>query len=726
MLRNGILLLAIGVAAAACSEPPAPASGTAQTAPTSEPAPAAPVERVNPLFAASDLALQAPPFDRIEDADFKPAFEEGMKRQLAEVEAIANEADAPTFDNTLVALEKSGQLLDRTTLVFDALTSANTNPGLQALQEEMAPRQAAHEDAIYLNAKLFRRISALYEQRGNLGLDPESLRLVEWYYADFVHHGAKLSDADKAKLKELNKEVSTLNAQFIAKLLAATKAGALVIDDRAKLAGLGDGEIAAAAQDAKGRGLDGKWVIPLQNTTQQPLLASLTDRDVRKQLFDNSWTRTEKGDDNDTRATITRMAELRAEQAKLLGFESYAAWKLDDQMAKTPERALKFMRDLVPAATAKARAEAADIQALIDKGDTKFELEPWDWELYAEQVRKARFDLDEDQIKPYFELDSVLQNGVFHAANLLYGLTFKERKDLPVYQPDVRVFDVIDADGSQLGLFYADYFKRDNKGGGAWMSNFVEQSDLLGTKPVIYNVCNFTKPAPGQPALLSWDDVTTMFHEFGHALHGFFADQKYPSLSGTNVARDFVEFPSQFNEHWAMDPKVFANYAKHYQTGEAMPPELVAKIRKAGTFNQGYMLTETLSAALLDMSWHTLAPGTEIADVDAFEARALKDNGTDLGAVPPRYRSSYFMHIWGHDYAAGYYAYLWTEMLDDDAFEWFKENGGLNRANGDRFRAMVLSRGNTQDLAEVYRAFRGKDPSVEPMLIDRGLKDAPE
>ena len=725
MLRNGILLLAIGVAMTACSEPPVPAADTAETTPASEPAPAPQAERENPLFVASDLPLQAPPFDRIKDSDFKPAFEEGMKRQLAEVEAIADSSEAPTFDNTLVALEKSGRLLDRTTLVFDALTAANTNPELQALQEEMAPLQAAHEDAIYLNPKLFERIRSVYDQRETLDLDPESRRLVEWYYADFVHHGAKLSDADKAKLKELNKEVSTLNAQFIAKLLAATKAGALVIDDKAKLAGLNDGEIAAAAQDAKSRGLDGKWVIPLQNTTQQPLLVSLADRDVRKQLFDNSWTRTEKGDDNDTRATITRMAELRAEQAKLLGFDSYAAWKLDDQMAKTPERALKFMRDLVPAATAKARAEAADIQAIIDQGDTKFQLEPWDWELYAEQVRKARFDLDEDRIKPYFELDRVLQDGVFYAANQLYGLTFKERKDLPVYQPDVRVFDVIDADGSQLGLFYADYFKRDNKGGGAWMSNFVEQSDLLGTKPVIYNVCNFTKPAPGQPALLSWDDVTTMFHEFGHALHGFFADQKYPSLSGTNVARDFVEFPSQFNEHWAMDPKVFANYAKHHETGEAMPQELVDKIRAAGTFNQGYMLTETLSAALLDMSWHTLPAGSEIADVDAFEAKALEDNGADLRYVPPRYRSSYFMHIWGHDYAAGYYAYLWTEMLDDDAFEWFKENGGLTRANGDRFRAMVLSRGNTEDLAKVYRDFRGKDPSVEPMLIDRGLKDDP-
>ncbi len=750
LLRSGILIIAISLALSACSQPSGTDNPEADTAPppvdttvaTSAPV-EQPAEHQNPLLAQSPLPMQAPPFDKLEDSDFKPALDQGMKEQLAEVETIANSSEEPTFDNTFVALEKSGALLKRANMVFDALSSANTNPTLQALQESEAPLLAAHQDAIYLNDKLFARISTLYDKRDSLDLDPESKRLVEWYYEDFVHNGAKLSAEDKTKLKDLNKEISTLGAQFVNKLLAGTKAGALVVDDKAKLDGLGDADIAlvvddkakldglgdadieVAAGDAKERDLDGKWVIPLQNTTQQPSLVSLTNRDIRHELFENSWTRTEKGDANDTRDTIARMAQIRAQQAALLGFDSYAAWKLDDQMAKTPDRALKFMRDLVPAATAKAREEAADIQKVIKKDGKDFKLEAWDWELYAEQVRKARYDLDEEQIKPYLELDNVLQNGVFYAANQMYGLTFKERKDLPVYQPDVRVFDVMDADGSELGLFYADYFKRDNKGGGAWMSNFVEQSSLLGTKPVIYNVCNFTKPAPGQPALLTFDDVTTMFHEFGHALHGFFADQKYPSLSGTNVARDFVEFPSQFNEHWASNPKVFANYAKHYKTGEPMPEELFAKIKKSTTFNQGYMLTELLSSALLDMSWHTLPANAPKANVDEFEAKALKDNGTDLSYVPPRYRSSYFMHIWGHGYAAGYYAYLWTEMLDDDAFEWFKDNGGMTRENGDRFRKMVLSRGNSENLADMYRAFRGQDPSVEPMLIDRGLKDAP-
>ena len=499
-----------------------------------------------------------------------------------------------------------------------------------------------------------------------------------------------------------------------------------MVDDKAKLAGLSDAEIAAAAQAATDRKLEGKWAIPLQNTTQQPALQSLTDRDVREQLFQASWLRTEHGDGNDTRDTIARIAQVRAQQAKLLGYDSYAAWKLEDQMAKKPATALEFLDALVPPATARARREAADIQAMIDKdGQNKgqsFQLQPWDWQLYAEQVRKAKYDLDEAQIKPYFELDNVLENGVFYAAHQLYGLDFKERHDLPVYQPDVRVFEVFDPDGKSLALFYCDYYKRDNKSGGAWMDNLVGQSKLLGTKPVIYNVTNFTKPAPGQPALLSFDDVTTMFHEFGHALHGMFADQQYPSLSGTNTARDFVEFPSQFNEHWALEPSVFAHYAKHYQTGAPMPQELVDKIKKSSTFNKGYDVTEAISAALLDMSWHTLSADAPKQDVDAFEAAALKKNGTDLPYVPPRYRSSYFMHIWGNGYAAGYYAYAWTQMLADDAYAWFGEHGGLTRANGDRFRQMVLSRGNTEDLATMYRDWRGRDPSIDAMKKDRGLE----
>ena len=680
----------------------------------------------NPFAAASTLPFQAPPFDKIKDSDYQPAIEAGMREQIAEIEKIANNKAAPTFDNTIVAMEKSGQLLNRVGMVFGAVTSANTDPVLQKVQEDEAAKLAAHADAIHLNPKLFARVKAVYDQRESLKLDAESLRLVEVVYREFVHAGAQLSDADKAELKKLNGEESALSAQFVNKLLAAARDGALVVPDKKQLAGLSDADIEAAAEAAKSRKLDGQWVIPLQNTTQQPDLQSLTDRATRQKLFEASWSRAEKGDANDTRDTIARIAQIRAAKAKLLGFDSFAAWQLDDQMAKSPTTALKFMDDLVPAATGKARAEARDIQDAIDKSGAKFELAPWDWSLYAEQVRKAKYDLDEGQIKPYFELDNVLKNGVFYAANLLYGLTFEERKDLPVYQSDVRVFNVFDKDGKQIALYYVDYFKRDNKSGGAWMDNLVGQSKLLGTKPVIYNVANFTKPAPGQPALLSFDDVITMFHEFGHGLHGLFADEQYPTLSGTSTARDFVEFPSQFNEHWATDPKVFAHYARHYKTGEAMPAALVEKMKKAGSFNKGYDMTELLSAALLDMSWHMLPADAPKQDVDKFEAEALKKNGTDLSYVPPRYRSSYFLHIWGNGYSAGYYAYLWTQMLADDAFAWFKDHGGLTRENGDRFREMVLSRGNTEELAKLYRDWRGRDPNVDAMLVNRGLKaDAP-
>ena len=676
----------------------------------------------NPLLTQSTLPFQAPPFDKIKNSDFQPAMEQGMKEQLAEVQQIADNPDSPTFANTLVALEKSGQLLTRVNHVFNVLTGANTNPVLQKVQEEEAPKLAAHHDAIYLNGKLFQRIAAIYKQREQLSLDAESKRLVEYYYQEFILAGANLSDADKDKLRKLNEEEASLSAKFTNQLLAAAKAGALTTSDTAKLAGLSQGALDAAKQDAQAAGLNGQWMLPLQNTTQQPALQSLSDRDTRHRLFEASWTRAEKSDSNDTRATIARMAQIRAQKAKLLGFPSYAAWKLQDQMAKTPSAVNDFLGKLVPAATAKARREAADIQALIDKQQGGFQLQPWDWNYYAEQVRKAQYDLDESQIKPYFVLDSVLKNGVFYAANQLYGLTFRERHDLPVYQKDVRVFEVMDSNDSTLGLFYCDYFKRDNKSGGAWMDNMVDQSKLLGTKPVIYNVANFTKPAPGQPALLSFDDVTTMFHEFGHALHGFFASQQYPGLSGTSVARDFVEFPSQFNEHWALDPKVLKHYAIHYQTNEPMPQALVDKIKKAATFNQGYALTELLAAAALDMQWHTLSAADSLQDVDKFEAAALHKTHLDLPQVPPRYRSSYFLHIWGNGYAAGYYAYLWTEMLDDDAFAWFEQHGGLTRDNGQRFRDMILSRGNTEDYGKMFRDFTGHDPSIRPMLHDRGLE----
>ncbi len=657
----------------------------------------------------------------IHDEDFKPALEEGIRRQRSEVEKIASDPAPPSFENTLVALEKSGQLLTRVNLVFNALSGANTNPTLQSLQEEMAPELAALQDAIFLDTRLFRRVETVYQQRAGLGLDPESLRLVEFYHRQFVHAGARLSEADKAKLKRLNQRDAALSAKFTNQLLAAAKAGGLVVSDKAELAGSSAGELEAAAQAAAARGLQGKWLTPLQNTTQQPALSWLTDRATREKLFEASWLRAEHGDAYDTRATISELAALRAEKAKLLGFASYAAWRLEDQMAKTPAAVDDFLGKLVPPARANARREAADIQALIDEQHGDFKLAPWDWEFYADQVRKAKYDLDQAQIRPYLELDRVLEDGVFYAAHELYGLTFKERHDLPVWNPDVRVFDVLDADGSQLALFYCDYFKRDNKSGGAWMDNLVLQSKLLGTKPVVYNVANFTKPAPGQRALLSWDDVTTMFHEFGHALHGMFADQEYPALSGTAVARDFVEFPSQINEHWALYPQVLSHYAVDATTGKPMPPALADKIRRAATFNQGYALSEILGAAELDMQWHTLPASAPPQAVDPFEAEALRRTGVDFAPVPPRYRSSYFLHIWANGYAAGYYAYLWAEMLDDDAFAWFEDNGGLTRVNGDRFRAMILSRGNTEDLARMYRDFRGRDPEIEPLLETRGL-----
>jgi peptidyl-dipeptidase Dcp len=676
----------------------------------------------NPFAKASTLPFQAPPFDKIKDADYQPAFEAGMREHLAEIAKIAAQKDAPTFANTIEPLERSGQMLTRVAVAFNAVTGADTNDTLQKVQEAIAPKLAEHQDAIYLDEKLFARVGKLYDTRDTLGLDAEQKRLVERYYDNFVRAGAKLGEADKAKLRELNKEESTLTTDFANKLLAANNAGALVVDDKKDLAGFSDADVAAAAADAKAAKKDGKYLLSLQNTTQQPAQVSLQDRNVRERLFKASTERAEHGDANDTRAIVQRLAVLRADRAKLLGYADFASYTLDDQMAKTPANAIKLLTDMVPAATAKARGEAAKMQALIDKNKGGFKLAPWDWQFYAEQVRKAEYDLDEAQIKPYFEIDRVLNDGVFYAANQLYGLTFKPRKDIPVYHPDVRVYEVFDADGKSLALFYADYWKRDSKRGGAWMDNLVGQSRLLGTKPVVYNVCNFTKPAAGQPALITYDDVTTMFHEFGHALHGMFADTQYPTLSGTNVPRDFVEFPSQFNEHWARDPKVFANYAKHYQTGAPMPAELVEKISKSRTFDQGFATTEYLAAALLDMAWHTQPAGTPKQDVDAFETKALEQYKVNVYEVPPRYRTSYFAHVWGGGYAAGYYAYLWSEVLDHDAFYWFREHGGLTRENGQRFRDMILSRGSTQDMAALYRAFRGRDPSVEPLLEQRGLK----
>ena len=706
------VLAAAALASAAVASPAAAVTATP------------PAARANPFFTPSALPFQAPPFNLIRDSDYQPAFEEGMRRQRAEIARIAANPAAPTFDNTIVAMEKSGRLLERVDEAFNAVSQANTDDTLQKVQAEEAPRLAAHQDEIYLDPKLFARVKAIYAARAGLAGRPEARQLVEIYYRQFVHAGAQLPDADKKRLRAINRQLSTLETAFQQKLLAATKAAALITDRRSDLAGLAPEAIDAAAQAARTRGLEGKWALPLQNTTQQPDLASLQNRSVRRRLFELSWNRTERGDANDTRRTIATMARLRAEKARLLGFPDFAAYALDDQMAKTPQAVERFLGELVPATVRAAGSEAAQLQALIRRDGRSFTLEPWDWEYYAEKERRARYDLDENEIRPYFELDTVLQRGVFYAAHKLYGLTFKERRDLPVYQPDVRVFEVFDKDGSPRGLIYCDYFKRDNKAGGAWMDNFVVQSKLLGTLPVIYNVANFTKPAPGQPALLTFDDVTTMFHEFGHALHGFFADQVYPTLSGTRVARDFVEFPSQFNEHWALYPQVLRHYAVDYRTGKPMPAALVARIKRAARFNQGYAVGETLAAAELDMQWHMLPASAPEQSVDAFEKAALQKVHMDLADVPPRYRSSYFLHIWANGYEAGYYSYLWTQMLCDDSFEWFLRHGGLTRANGQRFRDLILSRGHTEGYREMFRSFYGKDPEIGPMLKYRGLMPA--
>jgi len=681
-------------------------------------------KQTNPFFVESTLAYHAPRFDLIHNEDYQVALEEGMRQQLVEIDAIAKQTAPPTFDNTIVAMEKAGALLTRVSKTFGGVIGANTNDTLQKIQEVEAPKLAATNDAIYLNDQLYQRVKSIYDRRQSSDLSPEQLALIERYNRDFVRAGAQLSEADKTRIKSINQELSKLSTEFTNKLLAGTKGGALVVSNPTQLAGLTDDEIKTAAEAAKQRGLTGKWVIPIRNTTQQPAQAELTNRATREQLFELSTLRTARGDSNDTKNTVRRMAELRAEKAKLLGYPNWAAYVLQTQGAKTPENAIKLLTDLVPPATARARMEAADMQKLIDAQKGGFKLQPWDWQYYAEQVRKAKYDLDESQIMPYFELNNVLQNGVFFAANKLYGLTFKERHDIPVYNPDVRTFEVFDVNGKPLALFYADYFKRDNKQGGAWMDQFVDQSALTGNKPVVYNVANFTKPAAGQPALLTYDDVTTMFHEFGHALHGMFSNVQYPTLSGTNVPRDFVEFPSQFNEHWALDPTVFANYAKHYQTGAPMPAALVAKIKNSQTFNQGFAMTEILAASLLDFAWHTLTPGTIPTDVDAFESASLKRFNVDVPEVPPRYHSTYFSHIWDGGYSAGYYAYTWSEVLDDDAFAWFREHGGLTLENGQRFRDMILSRGGTVDAATLYRNFRGRDPNVEALLEQRGLKPA--
>lgn len=671
----------------------------------------------NPFMKKSKLQYEAPEFDKIKNEHFKPAFNYGLKQHEAEIIKIANNPAAPTFENTIVALEKSGEVLRRAQIVFSNLTSANTNPTLQALDEEYAPIFAAHSDKLYLNENLYKRIQSIKED----GLDSESKRLVQYYKQNFEIAGANLSAADKEKLKQLNQELASLSTQYANKLLEARKQGGVFFSDAKELDGLSADEIAAAASDAKTAGQPGKYLLALQNTTQQTLLQNLKNRTTREKLFKASWTRAEKGDANDTRSTIEQLAKLRLKKAQILGKKNFAEWKLQDQMAKTPEAATKLMNQIATPAVETARREAKDIQDLIDQQKGGFKVEPWDWNFYAEQVRKAKFDLDESEIKPYFEITTVLEKGVFFAAEKFYGLTFKKRTDLPVYHPDVVTYEVFDHDGKSIAIYYLDFYTRDSKNGGAWMSNFVEQSYLLGTKPVIVNCYNYQKPAPGKPSLISYDDVSTIFHEFGHSIHGMFASQKYPSLSGTNVPRDFVEFPSQINEHWALDPVVLKNYAVHYETKQPIPQALVDKIKKASTFNQGYMTTELVSAAELDMDWHTVSNENQFIPVLDFEKQSLASHGFNLATVPPRYHTPYFAHIWGGGYSAGYYAYLWSETLDNDAWEWISKNGGLTRENGDRFRKYILSVGNSVDLNQAFRDFTGHDPDIKPLLRNRGF-----
>ncbi|MFK3739105.1 M3 family metallopeptidase [Massilia sp. TN1-12] len=675
----------------------------------------------NPFAKPSTLPFQYPAFDKIKNEDFAPAFDEGMREHMREIDAIANSKSAPTFDNTIVAMERSGQLLNRVSTTFSNLVGTNTNPTLDALDKDLAPKLAAHSDKIRLNEKLYQRIQTLYDKRAQLKLDAESAYLLERYHTDFVRAGAKLSAADKEKLKAYNGKIAALQTQFSQNVLKEANASALVVDSRAELAGMSDKAIDVAAAEAKKRGLDGKFVIPVVNTTQQAPLSVLTNRATREKLLATSLARGSHGGEFDNRNVVLELAKLRAERAALLGYPSHAAYLLEDQTAKTTGAVNSLLAEFAKPAVNNAKKEAAEIQKAIDADGGKFQATAYDWNYYSDKVRQARYAFDQNQLRPYFEFNRVLIDGVFFAATKEYGITFKERKDLPVYDPDVRVFDVFDADGKQLAIFLHDPYARSNKRGGAWMNAYVGQNALLGTHPVIANHLNIPKPAAGEPTLLTYDEVRTMFHEFGHALHGMFSNVKYPRFSGTRVPRDYVEFPSQVNEMWMAWPEVLANYAKHYQTGAPMPKELLDKVQASTKFNEGYRTTEYLAASILDQKWHQLGANQIPTDVLGFEAKSLHDAGVDFPLVPPRYRTTYFSHVFSGGYSAGYYGYLWAEKLDADTVEWFKENGGLTRKNGDRFRQMLLSRGGTMDAMEMYRNFRGRDAKIEPLLERRGL-----
>lgn len=707
-----ILLFAFSLVApvSAAEKSPAPAPSAASASMTQ-----------NPLLTESTLPFHFPAFDKIKDENFASAYEQGMADELKEVEAIAANPEKPTFENTIVAMERSGQLLGRVDRIFSNLNSCNTDPAMQEIDKVMSPKLAAHNDAIKLNSQLFSRIESIYNDREKLKLDPESEWLIERYYKDFVRAGAKLSDADKVKLKAMNAELAELRTTFEQDVLKEKNASSIVVDKRSDLNGFSDNEIAAAKAAAKAENKEGKFVIPLQNTTGQPALTTLKNRPLRERIMQTSLDRNSHGGEFDTRNVVLRTVRLRAERAALLGYANHAAYQLEDQTAKNVETVNKLLAELAPPAVANARKEAADMQKLIDQEKGGFQLASWDWAFYSEKVRQARYAFDESEIRPYFELNHVLLDGVFYAATKLYGITFKERHDLAVYQPDVRVFDVFDKDGKQLAIFIGDYYARPSKRGGAWMNEYVNQSGLLGMKPVVANHLNIPKPAAGQPTLLTFDEVTTAFHEFGHALHGMFSNVKYPRFSGTSVPRDFVEYPSQVNEMWASWPEVLKHYAKHYKTGKPMPQALLDKVLAAEKFNQGFKTTEYLAAALLDQAWHQLTPQQIPTDALAFEAGALKKAGVDFAPVPPRYRSTYFSHAFAGGYSAGYYSYIWSEELDADSVEWIKQHGGLKRENGDHFRETLLSRGGSQDAMKLFHDFTGRDPYLEPLLKRRGL-----
>ena len=676
----------------------------------------------------STLPFLAPDFSAISEDDYIPAFTQGMAIQKAEVQAIIDNPAAPTFANTIVALEKSGRMLDRVGNVFFALTGSNTTDRLTEIETEISPKLTAHYDSITLNPALFQRVKAVYDNRAAMAMTVEDAKLLETTYEGMVHAGAMLTDAQREQVKSINSQLSTLTTDFSQRARNAMADQPVIFDTRAELAGLSDGDITAAANLATEKGYPGKFAIALQNTTQQPLLPAMENRAAREKLFMASYHRADGTTDIDTRMLIAQIAELRAQKAALFGEPDWATYAMWDRMAETPKTALDFMGQMVPALAATQRREAAMLNAAIAADGGDYTVKPWDWYRYANRIKAEQYDLDEDAVMEYFQIDKVLEDGVFYMANQLYGLNFERRTDLPVYHPDVSVYTVFDRDGSELGLFYFDPYQRPSKRGGAWMSNFVEQSDLWGTKPVIYNVLNIPKAPEGEPQLVSFDNVNTMFHEFGHALHGFFADQRYESLSGTATARDFVEYPSQVHEMWATWPSVLSNYAKHYETGETIPAEMIERIEAASKFNQGYDFGETVEAALLDMKWSALTPQQAAAldtpeKVDAFERRSLQELGLEIDLVPPRYRSTYFNHIFSGPtgYSAGYYSYLWTEMLDRDSRKWFRENGGLTRENGDHYRATVLSRGGTMDYFQMFENFAGRQPDVTPMLAARGL-----